>query len=272
MSNNLLNLLATPVAERSDYAYERMCDDFVKYAGGIRISDEYEIPHGAYNADYLFKLNEREIILELKQVVKYDKGLSVNEYFIEEINNGNVKYFRQVEKDKIEITPDSLSKSEWNKFYKNFRPSVTTNLKKAANQLRDTNKFLPTSKRPRIKGVFILNSGDYNLPTDLLFRLIEWKMKREWKMGCFRSIDFVSCTTIDMYKENQNPLYGRHIVRTMENSELSAAAKFIYQKWIEYASTQLGSEILKGELKTNSSEDLEIDTNTPFLGKLTRNV
>jgi len=80
---------------------------------------------------------------------------------------------------------------------------------------------LPSTKIPRLKGLILINSNDYNLPTDLMFRLIEWKLKKEWKMGYFTSIDFVSCAaTIDMYKQNQTPLYARHIIRTEDNPEI----------------------------------------------------
>lgn len=268
MPNKLTELISIPTLQRKATDYEAMCDDFVRSSLGVRISDKFNIPDNVKNADYLFNINEIEIILELKQITKFDKTESITQYFDEKLKQGKVRNFRKLSDNIIEINPNSFSKSEWNDFYKRFRPSITNNLKKAAQQLRDTDKFLPISKKPRIKGVFLLNSGDYNLPTDLLFRLIEWKMKREWKIGNFKSIDFVSCVTIDLYKENQSPLYARHIARTTQDAELVSVVKNIYEKWIHYAANAFGLKVTKNYPKSLSTETQVVDTSTSFLGKI----
>jgi hypothetical protein len=79
-----------------------------------------------------------------------------------------------------------------------------------------------------VKGIMLLNTGDYNLPTDLLARLIEWKMKREWHDGHFRSLDFVSCATVDLVRRGQNPFHSRHIVRSLADELVVDATRFVF--------------------------------------------
>lgn len=109
-----------------------------------------------------------------------------------------------------------------------------------------------------------------------MFRLIEWKLKKEWKMGYFTSIDFVSCAaTIDMYKQNQTPLYARHIIRTEDNPILVPAVRYLYEKWLDYGADAIDMKIRK-KLKNSISDNIiendnkKLDLTTPFIGKLTR--
>jgi hypothetical protein len=270
MANKLKSLLSLPTLKRTVKDYESMYDDFVHFANGSRIDKKFAIPDGKKNADYHFDLDQFEIILELKQLNKYSKFNTVDQYFSEQLSKGKIKRFERLPNNEIRISPDSLGKSDWNDFYKRFRPSVSNNLKDAAIQLRDTEAFLPPAQKRRIKGVMLINSGDFNLPTDLLFRLIEWKMKREWKMKSFRSIDFVSCTTIDMYKENQHPLYARHIARSTQDNALVTAVHYLYDRWIHYAALALGLEVHYCEKvqDEDEDEDAKIDLSQPFLGKI----
>jgi hypothetical protein len=266
MINKLTNLLSTSTPERTVKDYEEMYDDFVNFAGGSRIDKKFEIPVKKKNADYYFDLDQFEIILELKQLSKYSKFNTVDQYFLSHLSEKKIKKFEHLPNNRIIISPDSLEKPDWNDFYKRFRPSVSKNLTDAAVQLRDTENFLPPAQKRRIKGVMLINSGDFNLPTDLLFRLIEWKTKREWKMKNFRSIDFVSCTTIDMYKENQHPLYARHIARSIQDNDLVKAAHYLYDRWLHYAALALGLEIHYRE--GMQDEEIQTDLSQPFAGKI----
>lgn len=270
MSNKLSTLLKIPTLECDAISYEEIYDDFIQYAGGIRLTDKFSVPNKKDNADYLFYLEDREIILELKQVTKYEKYNSIDEYFTKELKKGKLNKFRRIGGDKIEISPDSLPKSEWNRFYKRFRSSITTNLNKASSQIKDTESFISPPIKRRFKGVILINTNDYNLSTDLFFRLIEWKVKKEWKIGKYSSIDFVSCTTIDMYKKGQSPLYARHIVRTIENSLLVSAVTYLYEKWLHYVSHALNMTVSKIE-NEELLEKAQFDLATPFQGKILLN-
>lgn len=244
-----------------------MYDDFVAFAGGFRISNKFEVPEGKKNADYFFDLQQLEIVLELKQISKYFNSNTVDQYFSKLLFKGKIKRFNKLSTNQIEITPDSLSKADWNDFYKRFRPAVSNSLKDAALQLRDTEDILPAARKPRFKGVIFINTGDYNLPTDLLFRLIEWKVKLEWKMARFSSIDFVSCSTIDMYKEGQNPLYARHIARSIQDKNLVAAVHYLYDRWIYYNASALGFNVSHNEKAQAQNKPLNLQQ--PFAGKIT---
>jgi hypothetical protein len=138
MANKLKSLLSLPTLKRTVKDYESMYDDFVHFANGSRIDKKFAIPDGKKNADYHFDLDQFEIILELKQLNKYSKFNTVDQYFSEQLSKGKIKRFERLPNNEIRISPDSLGKSDWNDFYKRFRPSVSNNLKDAAIQLRDT--------------------------------------------------------------------------------------------------------------------------------------
>lgn len=53
MSNALARLLETDSTRRSVEDYERTFDDYIAFAGGIRIEDRFDIPTGVLNADYM---------------------------------------------------------------------------------------------------------------------------------------------------------------------------------------------------------------------------
>lgn len=266
MEHKLTEFLSTPTLKRKDRDYEDLFDDFVSFCSGARVRDLFEIPDGKQNADYFIPLDKLEIVLELKQITKYEKYNSVDEYFLKELSKGKLRKLSPPQGGKITILPESLPKSEWDKFYKRFRPSVSNNLNKAASQLRDTESFLPVTNSARVKGVILFNSGDYNLPTDLLFRLAEWKLAKEWKMGNYNSIDFVSCLTIDMYKEGQSPLHARHIVKTLADQNSVNAVAYLYDRWIYYTATAFGLSLSFEE--SGSQVDKPTDLNTPFQGKI----
>jgi hypothetical protein len=77
-----------------------------------------------------------------------------------------------------------------------------------------------------------IESNDYNLSTDLLFRIVERKVKLEWRANHYRSLDLVVCGAIDLFRRGQNALHARRIVRSIEDSVLVDAAWFINDRWI----------------------------------------
>jgi len=266
MANKLTTLLSLPTTKRTVNDYEEMYDDFIDFAGGSRISRRFVVPEGKKNADYHFDLELFEIVLELKQLSKFCESNTVAQYFLKRLSEGKIRCFEKLPNNKIRINPASLGKSDWNDFYKRFRPSISSNLKTAASQLRDTEDILPPAKKRRIKGVMLINSGDFNMPTDLLFRLVEWKVKREWKIGHFRSIDFVSCSTIDMHKDQQHPLYSRHIARSTQDNNLVEAVRYLFDRWVNYGASALGLEVHRS--KRVLTENAQVNLNQPFTGKI----
>ncbi|EGF91715.1 hypothetical protein ABI_01450 [Asticcacaulis biprosthecium C19] len=220
--------------------YESVYDDFVRFAEGSRIDHRFEIPPGTLNADYHFDRVNFDVILELKQIYKYGKEDTVDQYFSKRLEEGKLKNFIRLSNNQIRIEPKSLSESDWNHFYKKFRPSVAGQLDKAARQLKQTANFLPVTDKPQVCGVVLLNTGDFNMSTDVAFRLVEWHMKREWKRGSYRKIDFVTCVTMDFVQEGQTPLYGRHIARRVEDENVVEAIRYLYDRWIYYVAEGYG--------------------------------
>lgn len=265
MANALTALLTKSTLTRTDSDYERMLDDFVRFAGGVRLADQFLIPRGAQNADYFFDLEEVEIVVELKQLRAYRPAKTVDQYFSERLGEGKVKRFEELSNGRIRITPESLSASDWHRFYKCFCPTVSGDLNKAARQLKDTEGFLPAARGRRLKGVILLNSGNFNLPTDLLIRLVEWKLKREWRGGHFRSIDFASCVTVDMFRDGQNPLHTRHIARSGTDEVLVSGVHYLWDRWIHYGAAAMGGEIVPD---APLGEQAPPDLSQPFRGKI----
>jgi hypothetical protein len=268
MANKLSDLLAKDSTQRTVDDYERVCDDFVQFAGGARVITGFVVPEGTLNADYYFDCGPAEIVLELKQISAYRSQATIDQYFSDRLAEGKIKRFTKLPNGQIRIAPDSLSKSDWNHFYKRFRPSVSNDLQKAARQLRDTEQFLPPAAKRRVKGVILLNSGDFNLPTDLLHRLVEWKIKKEWRAGCFTSIDFVMCTTLDLFIGSQHPAHTRQIARTLEDSELCGAVMYLHNRWICYWAAAMGAVVDYQE--TDDLAEDRLDFSRPFAGKIRR--
>jgi len=264
----LAAFLRTPVTDRRPEAYERVFDDFVRYAGGGRVADRFEIPAQVRNADYHFDLEDFEILLELKQINKYGAARTADAYFSKLIEQGRVLRLRPLSDGQARIDPESLPPNEWRKFYKSFRPSITDHLDKASRQLKQTDRLLRAEGgKPRFCGVMLINSGDYNLPLDLMYRLVEWRTKNMWKSGRYSKLDFVSCLTIDMIREGQHPLQGRHIGRTAD-ATLTRAVHYIYDRWLFYCADAIGMELEFRPHETMADPPLQLSGQ--FQGKIRR--
>lgn len=265
MANELSALLRTPPLQRRAPDYEKVCDDFVSFAGGSRVEKRFIVPRNTRNADYYFDQGDYDLILELKQISTFRPVDTVDAYFSARLREGKVKRFTPLGNGKIRIEPDSLTLSDWNHFYKRFRPSITTQLDKAASQLKATDAFLPATRARRIRGAMLVNSGDYNLSTDLLFRLVEWRVKDKWKNGRYSALDFVTCVTLDLLLEDRHPFHGRHIVRTMDDSMLEDAVTHLYDRWIHYGADAIGATV-RFDPTTQVGDD-PIKVSTPVRGK-----
>lgn len=266
MTARIVHLLATPTTERAADAYEAMFDEFIGFAGGQRVSAMCVVPVGKQNADYHITHTTTDLLLELKQIAKYDSKNTVDRYFSDLLRQGKVKSVRDLGNGKVQIDPSSLTNSDWHRFYRKFRPSVEKGLREAANQLKDTMTFIPCSEKRHIKGVVFLNSGDFNLPTNLLYRLVERKAKLEWKQGNFKSIDFVSCFTVDMYTSTVHPLHSRHIARSTNDAEIVSAVHHLVESWLSYFATAFGMTVEK--LTEAQSQESRLELSQPFGGKI----
>ena len=243
-TNALADLLRTPTTSRRAVDYEHMFDDFARASGGERVDRLFALPSHLKNPDYSFEFANCDLLLELKQINGYREGDTVDAYFGKLIAQGKVRTPVPAVGSQLRLEPDSLSRAEWTQFYKKFRPSVSRHLEKAAKQLKQTDAALPgTPTRPRICGLLLINSGDFNLPLDLMFRLVEWRTKREWKNGNFSKLDFVSCLTVDLIRDEQNPMQGRHIVRPKPHPSVPPVIYHIYDRWIRYYAAAIGAEV-----------------------------
>ena len=242
MSNALARLLETDSTRRSVEDYERTFDDYIAFAGGIRIEDRFDIPTGVLNADYMVETDALDLVVELKQINHYAKAASADSYFEKLLEQGQVRNALRLSPTQVRIERDSLSVSQWNHFYRKFRPNVPGQLDKAARQLKSTSAFLPPSNRRRAYGVIMVNTGDFNLPVDLLHRLVEFHAKRKWEAGRFSHVDFVICMMMDMLKTGQHPLHGRCLVRTVEDTALAVGVHHLFDRWVRYGAAAVGAE------------------------------
>lgn len=136
-------------------------------------------------------------------------------------------------------------------------------LTKANRQLRSTASLLPPTAKRQLGASFVVN---YNLPTDLLFRFVERKVKKEWKVGAFRSLDFVACKSLDFINPDQHPLHARHIARSATDPIIRAAAMWTFERWIAYANAELGTDARVDWKSADAPPDLRLDR--LFSGKI----
>ncbi len=265
--NALGSLLGTRTLERQARDYELMFDDFILRSGGERVTDRLALPSRVKNSDYYLPLNDCELLLELKQISVYRPDDTVDAYFERLLRQGKLREYKTVSATQLRIGPESLSASEWDRFYGKFRPSITEHMKKAARQLKETDALLPPDpQKPRYCGLLLINSGDYNLPLDLMSRLVEWRSKREWHRGFFSKLDFVSCLTVDLFRADQHPMQGRHIVRPEPHSLLSGVVRTVYEHWLHYYAEAIGAKV---EFKPGANvRDAPLVLSGTFAGKL----
>ncbi len=267
MPKNLLaDLLRKRPSLRTAEDYERVHDDFVSFAGGARLTDRFEVPVGCKNVDYYFEGDGWELLLELKQVRAFRPSRTVEQYFEQLIAAGRVRQVEHLGSGRVRITPQSLTRREWNLFYKNFCPTVSDALKKAARQLKATAEFLPPSLKRRIGGVILINSGNFNVSNELMLRFVEWRMKREWKGGHYQAIDFVRCHAMDMIHDQQNPLQGRQIARSAADALVVSVVRHLYDRWLHYGAAAVGAkvEFIEGECEP----EVKADVSRRFQGKI----
>jgi len=244
----IADLFAMNTSLRTPDVYEAMYDEYIESAGGCRVDTTFTVPAGKKNADYRIESDFHDVLLELKQLTKYVRSDTVSSYFSRLLATAQIIDAPSASASSLRIGPESLSHEEWNRFYQKYRPSVETSLRKAAVQLRDTDEFLPRTSKRRLKGLVFLNSGDFNLPTDLLFRLVENKVKREWKENHFNSIDFVACVTVDMYCAGTHPLHSRHIARSLSDRSVVDTIRQLHEKWLSYVASGFGCAVEKVEI------------------------
>jgi hypothetical protein len=246
MGNAYSELLKRPTAQRTAADYEAVFDDFIRFAGGERLEDRLDIPPDVQNADYHLLADPYELLIELKQMHTYRKEASIGAYFNALLAQGRVKTTQPlVIGQTLEIKPESLSEADWRRFYLKFRPSVTTHLDKAAAQLKATRAFLPRADaaKPFYCGAVLLNSNDYNVSTDLLLRLAEWRCKDKWRRGLYSHIDFVACLSLDLVQSGRHLLHCRFLVRRIEDTVLVEACRRLFDRWIYYGGEGLGAEV-----------------------------
>ncbi|MEA2875927.1 MAG: hypothetical protein QOF14_1123 [Hyphomicrobiales bacterium] len=91
MSGRLKELLVKDPLARRTQDYEAVYDDFIRYAGGFRIAERFNVPANYDNADYYVDCCEYDVILELKQVQKYLKDGTVDSYFNQLLATGQLQ-------------------------------------------------------------------------------------------------------------------------------------------------------------------------------------
>lgn len=244
MSNKLSELLQTNTLNRRVEDYEETFDDFIASAGGQRVKDVAIIPPKVRNADYVLDATDARLIVELKQVNKYMKSQSVDEYFRNLLRRGKVRQPKFTSSGHLRIEPSSLSVSDWNHFYRKFRPQIPDCLDKAARQIKATPSFLPSTDQRQIGLAVLINTGDYNLPVDLMFRIVERHANLKWKAGRFSALDCILCFSMDMVKPGQHPFHSRAIVRNKDDQLISNSAMHLFNKWIQYRADAVGAEAI----------------------------
>lgn len=269
MAGRLKELLSKETLVRHVRDYEAVYDDFVRYAGGVRVTERFEVPKNHDNADYYIECEGYDCILELKQVQKYLTDATTDAYFDQLWRSGELRNaFPHAQPGmSIKIRPEDLTPRQWRRFYEKFRPGVLKALDKANSQLSDSDKFIPLGHPRRVRAVIILNTNDYNLSTDLLFRIVERKVKFEWRANHYRSLDLVVCGSIDLFRRGQNALHARRIVRSIEDSVLVDAAWFINDRWIRYVASELDMEVTYSE-DCDDAPPPPIEVLPAFEGKL----
>ena len=267
MSGNLRSLLEKEATARTTEDYERVFDDFVADIGGKRFVDAFAVPQNMKNADYYIERGDHALFVELKQIRTYEPSNTfLHQTFRFMSEHGGMEL--PIKGTNLAISGKNSDKSQWLKYYDKLRPSVHADLRTANRQLGDSVRLAAASHRRAIKGVLIFNTADFNLSTDLLFRIIERKVKYAWKAGKFRSIDFVMCGTIDMYRKGAHPLQTHQIARTLGDNFLVTAIERFWNEWITYATSDLGLKASKEFTKRCTIEN--VDYSASFAGKLQR--
>ncbi len=253
MTNAFARFLQTNPVTRAVQDYENVFDDFIAFAGGERVDANAKIPQGALNADYVLEAVDARLIIELKQVSKYQASNSVDEYFSDLLRRNRIRNPRFIGPERLHLDTESLANDDWERFYRRFRPQIPGALDKAARQVKATSALLPGRAHPTVGVAVLLNTGDFNLPVDLMFRIAERHARAKWKVGRFSALDVILCIAMDLVKSGQHPLHGRMMVRDANDPFLASAAHHLFDRWIHYGAAAIGAEVTftPGEVETD---------------------
>lgn len=143
----------------------------------------------------------------------------------------------------LHIGPGSLSPSERTRFHREFRPRIPKSLDTAARQIKATPKILPLTTKRTIGIAILVNTGDHNLPVDLMVRIAEYHAKAKWKFGRFSTLDTILCLSMDMLKNGQHPLHGRAIARDAADRQIAEGAYYLFDRWVRYGAAAVGASV-----------------------------
>jgi hypothetical protein len=270
MPGKLKALMEMEPGARTTVEYEGVMDDLVAFAGGHRLENAVGVPKLQRNADYYFDCTEFDCVMEFKQIRTYDTRRTVESFFAKMMREGRIIVPPGTAPGtKMTVDNSNMSASNWSYFYKKVRPSVVDQLCDADRQLRCTDAWLPRHRPSRIKAVFLLNSGDFNLPIDLLGRIVRKKVSKEWHGGHFTNLDYVMCGAFDMHRPGEHELRSHHLVRDYR-PELEAFPCYLHDKWIRYTAAELGLQVefTPDPTATTWPEPEYLEVVAPYKGKL----
>lgn len=261
----ITELLSLSPKLRTAAVYEDAFSGFIAAAGGCKLGEAIVIPPSSLNADYLLPIDECDVLLELKQLARFDRTKSLDAYFAERFRLGKL-VGPLIPGGKMTLRFSDLSESDKQHFIKRFRPSVGDALSKANRQLKASGRFLEGRSRSIVNVVVLLNTGDYHTGVDLLMRIAQGKAQREWARGNFSHLDGILCLSLDMVPEDRSIFHGRGVVRVKEE-RLERVVNTVYDRWLRYVAPAFGMEVTYDPKASAEPTPASVKG---FKGKLTR--
>lgn len=218
MSLTFRDLLACQPEDRSQRCHHLAVDDFVRSIGGSTFTDRFDPPRGMRNADYLIPTDDGLLVVELKQLTGEASGGSLGDHLRSYVASGKARP-AQAPPGTTSFDHESLHQHDWNEFNRSFRKSVPSAIKSGYGQLKETSAFLTKRGEP-VSGtaIWLHNAADLHMHPDLLARQALVYVKKEWRSGSFRSLDFVICTCWDLW---DNPWIRINTVASVKNPQVS---------------------------------------------------
>lgn len=260
---NLRALIDSPTTNRTDIAYEAVFDEFIYTLGGRKLDSE-KAP-ARRSADYFVRLGTVSAIIELKQL--FEQTSSLFDVATLLLTQGKISsgLIYDAAGGVAGLTPKTLTDRDRYRLYARWGRILDDKLKEANRQIKSASHSL-LSEGPSVKGVVILNTGNYQFTTSRISNVAGVFLHKQWGRNHYNHIDFAVGLSVDLFKEGGNPLSGAAIARPTKKETCSSFLHEFLKSWTSYLSCGFEKSF---SFAVEYTKDPIVD-DVPYKGKVQR--
>jgi len=217
------------------------------------------------SADYFVRFAGISGIIELKQLFEQTPSLiqvAADLFKENKISSGLV---RDIAGGITGLAPAKLTDRDRYRLYARWGRILDSKLKEANKQIKSTARSL-SSKEEIVKGIIILNTGNYQFTTSRISNVMGVFLHKQWNEDHYNDIDFAVGLTVDLFREGQNPLSGTAIARPTKRDICSEFLQEFLKAWTSYLSCGFEKSF---SFSVDYTKEAIVD-DIPYTGKVQR--